>query len=71
MKAKNGKYAWTAKVAERGQIVIPKEARDVFNIKAGDSLLLLGDVEKGIAIVKPEDYEQLFKLVGFDDEDNN
>jgi len=47
-----GKYAWTARVGERGQIVIPKEARDVFDIKPGDTLLLLGDEAQGIAIVK-------------------
>lgn len=46
-----GKYAWTAKVGEKGQIVIPKEARDVFHINPGDTVLLLGDVEQGIAIV--------------------
>ena len=50
------KYIWTAKVGDKGQIVIPKEAREVFNIKNGDTLLLLGDIQKGIAIVKNEDY---------------
>lgn len=55
----NGKYAWTAKVGEKGQIVIPKEARDVYNIKPGDTLLLLGDIEQGIAIVKPEMFKEL------------
>lgn len=44
----------TVKVGEKGQIVIPKEARDVFNIKSGDTLLVLGDVEQGIAIVKDD-----------------
>ena len=53
---KKEKFIWTAKVGDKGQIVIPKEARDVFNIKNGDSLLLLGDTDKGIAIVKNEDY---------------
>ena len=33
MKAPEGKYAWSAKVGEKGQIVIPKEAREIFNIK--------------------------------------
>lgn len=44
----------TVKVGEKGQIVIPKEARDIFNIKSGDTLLVLGDVEQGIAIVKDD-----------------
>ena len=45
-----GKYAWTVTVGTKGQIVIPKEARDVFGINPGDTLLLLGDDERGIAI---------------------
>lgn len=60
------KFLWTAKVGEKGQIVIPKEARDVFGIKTGETLLLLGDREKGIAIAKFEDYmefaNQIFNL---------
>lgn len=42
----------TVRVGERGQIVIPKKARDYFNIKPGDSLVVLGDKEKGITIFK-------------------
>lgn len=45
-----GKYIGTVKVGPKGQIVIPKEVRDLFGIKAGDSLILLADVERGIAI---------------------
>lgn len=37
-----GKYAWTVKVGEKGQFVIPKEARDIFGIKPGDTLIVLG-----------------------------
>lgn len=50
MKAPKGKYAWTATVGEKGQIVIPKQAREIFNIKPGDTILLLGDEKRGIAI---------------------
>lgn len=45
-----GKFMSSVKVGAKGQIVIPKEARDMFNIKPGDTLLLLADVERGIAI---------------------
>ena len=45
-----GKYAWTVRVGDKGQIVIPKEAREVFDICPGDTLLLLGDADRGIAI---------------------
>ena len=44
----------TVKVGERGQIVIPKKARDIFEIEPGDTLLVLGDEKKGIAIVKAD-----------------
>lgn len=50
------KFIWTTKMTSKGQIVIPKQARDVFNIKEGDTLILLGDTQKGIAIAKYEDY---------------
>mgnify|MGYP000215463454 CR=1 FL=1 len=50
MAAPKGKYAWTAIVGEKGQIVIPKQAREIFDIKPGDTLIILGDEEKGIAI---------------------
>ena len=45
-----GKYAWTATVGEKGQIVIPKQAREIFDIQPGDTILLLGDEKRGIAI---------------------
>ena len=57
MEAENGKYIFgVVKVGERGQIVIPKDAREIYGIKAGDSLLVLGDT-KGMAIVKTEIFQ--------------
>ena len=50
MKHPEGKYAWTVKIGEKGQFVIPKEARDLFGIHPGDTILVLGDQERGIAI---------------------
>ena len=55
-----GKYAWTATVGEKGQIVIPKQAREIFDIKPGDTLLLLGDEERGIAIPDKGAFTELF-----------
>ncbi len=55
MKGPEGKYIFgLVKVGEKGQIVIPQEARKVFDIKPGDSLLVVGDVKQGIAILKSD-----------------
>ena len=68
MTAPKGKYAWTATVGEKGQIVIPKQARDIFEIKPGDTLLLLGDEEHGIAIPPKGAFAELFG-VAFQEKD--
>lgn len=44
----------TAKVGDRGQIVIPKEAREMFRIRPGDTLLILGDEDTGLIVSRPE-----------------
>ena len=61
-----GKYIYgIVTVGRRGQIVIPKEARDQFNIKPGDKLVVAGDIKKGIAIVKADVMEELaLKILG-------
>lgn len=53
------KYVGICKVGEKGQIVIPKEARDMFNIKPGDSIIVLCDKAQGIALVKADIIEDL------------
>lgn len=53
------KYVGICKVGEKGQIVIPKEARNIFNIKPGDSIIVLCDKAKGIALVKAEIIEDI------------
>ncbi len=53
------KYVGICKVGEKGQIVIPKEARDMFNIKPGDSIIVLCDKAQGIALVKSDVIEDL------------
>lgn len=60
MGAPKGKYAWTATVGEKGQIVIPKQARDIFGIKPGDTLLILGNEKRGIAIPPKGAFAELF-----------
>ena len=50
-----GKHIFgTAKVGEKGQIVIPKDARTLFGIQPGDTLLILGDEQTGIIVTKPD-----------------
>ena len=44
----------TAKVGDRGQIVIPKEAREMFGIQPGDTLLIVGESETGLIVSRPE-----------------
>lgn len=57
------KYVGVCKVGEKGQIVIPKEIRNMFDIKSGDSVIVLADKEKGIAILKADVIENLTDTV--------
>lgn len=59
----------TAKVGDRGQIVIPKEARELFNIQPGDTLLILGEENKGLIISRPELLRDLADQI-FDPKEN-
>lgn len=51
MNVQKGKYAWMVRVGEKGQFVIPKEARELFDFSPGSEILVLGDAEKGLAIL--------------------
>ena len=53
----------TAKVGDRGQIVIPKEAREFFGIEPGDTLLILGKHETGLIVTKPETLDDLANII--------
>ena len=44
----------TVKVGEKGQIVIPKDAREYFGIRPGDTLLVLGDDRHGLVVTRPD-----------------
>ena len=59
MNIHEGKYAWIVKIGEKGQFVIPKEAREMFDLQPGDEILVLGDKEKGIAVL-PKASQQAF-----------
>ena len=66
--APEGKHAWTATVGTKGQIVIPREARELFGIQPGDTLILLGDREKGIAIPPKQSFAAWYSHVFGGDE---
>ena len=60
MDCTDGKHIFgTVKVGERGQIVIPKDARNLFNIKPGDLVLVVGDEKRGIGIVKADKLKKM------------
>ena len=50
MKQPKDKLAASARVGEKGQIVIPKQMREMFSIRPGDTVILLADEKRGIAI---------------------
>ena len=65
MRALSDKFACTATVGEKGQIVIPKQLREMFDIHSGDVLLILGDRKKGIAIPPKEKLDTVIDEIGF------
>lgn len=75
MNKEQDKFIWTTKLTSKGQIVLPKQAREVFGFKEGDTLILLGDLQRGIAIAKYDDYlkfaEEVFKAKNGENNDWN
>ena len=63
MNIHDGKYAWMVKIGEKGQFVIPKEAREMFGFKPGDEILVLGDKERGIALLPKEKQQDYIKRI--------
>lgn len=53
------KFVGVCRVGEKGQIVIPKNARDMFDINPGDNIIVLCDKEKGMAIVKANVFDYI------------
>lgn len=63
MQENDGKYIFgVVKVGDKGQIVIPRDARNIYDLKPGDALLVLGD-QKGIALVKTEIFQSAIDQV--------
>ena len=63
MQEKDGKYIFgVVKMSEKGQIVIPRDARKLYDLKTGDALLLLGD-KNGMALVKTEIFQEVIGQV--------
>lgn len=56
------RFIVSVKVGPKGQITIPVEARKMFDIKEGDTLMVLGDKEKGIALMKSEDLYNIMEV---------
>ena len=63
MQFPKGKHAWMVKIGEKGQFVIPKEARDLFDLQPGQTILVLADDEKGLAIPPKDVSERLFAQI--------
>lgn len=66
-----GKLMSMVKVGQKGQIVIPKDMRDMMGIRSGDTLLILADKERGIAIPDKADIEKIYRnIVGHEGNSN-
>ncbi|HWR12903.1 MAG TPA: AbrB/MazE/SpoVT family DNA-binding domain-containing protein [Rectinemataceae bacterium] len=59
----DGKLMSMVKVGQKGQIVIPKDMRDMMGIRSGDTLLILADKERGIAIPDKADIEKIYRNI--------
>ena len=68
MEVPQGKHAWMIKIGEKGQFVIPKQAREVFDIHPGDRLILLGDEKRGIAIPPKSQFDEFAKRIFAEEE---
>lgn len=63
MEVPQGKHAWMIKIGEKGQFVIPKEARDMFDFQPGQTILVLADEKKGLAIPPRADSQRIMSQI--------
>ena len=63
MEVPQGKYAWMIKIGEKGQFVIPKEARELFDFQPGQTILVLADEKKGLAIPPRADSQRIMSQI--------
>ena len=63
MEFPEGKYAWIVKIGEKGQFVIPKEARELFDLQPGCEILVLGDKKQGLAILPREEQARFLSAI--------
>ena len=63
MEVPQGKHAWMMKIGEKGQFVIPKEARDMFDFQPGQTILVLADEKRGLAIPPRADSQRIMSQI--------
>ena len=63
MNINDEKFAWMVKIGEKGQFVIPKEAREMFDLHPGNEILVLGDKSKGLAVLPKEMQNAMIKQI--------
>ena len=61
MKEQKDRFIVSVKVGPKGQITLPKEAREMFDIKVGDTIMVLGDKERGLALMKADIFYSLME----------
>lgn len=60
----DGRFIVSVKVGPKGQITIPKEARAMFDIREGDTLMVMGDPKRGLALLKADLFYSLMEGQG-------
>ncbi len=68
---KNDRFIISVKVGPKGQITVPAEARKMFDIKEGDTLMVMGDSKRGIALIKADEFYKIMEgAIPFDGNKN-